>query len=96
MISESNHKVTLRSRPDGYPKLSDFELVEEQIPQPRRGRGANPISLAVSRPLHARTNERRRVLCAFRAARRSDGWRRSRAHHRISYPCLQHKRDCRR
>ena len=37
MVSESNRKITLKSRPDGYPELSDFELVEEQIPQPREG-----------------------------------------------------------
>ena len=37
MVSESNHKITLKSRPDGYPKLSDFELIEEPIPQPREG-----------------------------------------------------------
>ena len=37
MVSESNRKITLKSRPDGYPKLSDFELVEEPIPQPREG-----------------------------------------------------------
>ena len=37
MVSESNRKITLKSRPDGYPKPSDFELIEEPIPQPREG-----------------------------------------------------------
>lgn len=37
MISEINRKVTLKSRPDGYPALSDFELLEQPIPQPQEG-----------------------------------------------------------
>ncbi len=37
MASQSNRKITLKSRPDGYPKLSDFELIEEPIPQPGEG-----------------------------------------------------------
>lgn len=37
MISEINRKVVLKSRPDGYPKFSDFDLVEQPIPQPREG-----------------------------------------------------------
>lgn len=37
MINEINRKVVLKSRPDGYPKLSDFDLVEQPIPQPREG-----------------------------------------------------------
>lgn len=37
MGSESNRKITLKSRPDGFPKLSDFELIEEPIPQPGEG-----------------------------------------------------------
>ena len=35
MGNESNRKITLKSRPDGYPKLSDFELIEDPIPQVR-------------------------------------------------------------
>ena len=37
MSNESNRKITLKSRPDGYPKPSDFELIEESIPQPGEG-----------------------------------------------------------
>lgn len=37
MANQSNRKITLKSRPDGYPKLSDFELIEEPIPQPGEG-----------------------------------------------------------
>ena len=37
MNSEINRRVTLKSRPDGYPKLSDFDLQEQPIPQPREG-----------------------------------------------------------
>ena len=37
MSNESNRKITLKSRPDGYPKPSDFELIEESIPQPCEG-----------------------------------------------------------
>ena len=37
MNQESNTRITLKSRPDGYPQPSDFELVEEPIPQPREG-----------------------------------------------------------
>ncbi len=37
MTSETNRKITLKSRPEGYPKLSDFELIEEPIPQPGEG-----------------------------------------------------------
>ena len=37
MTQESNRKVTLKSRPDGYPQPSDFELVEGPVPQPREG-----------------------------------------------------------
>ena len=37
MVTESNRKIILKSRPDGYPELSDFELVEEPIPQPGEG-----------------------------------------------------------
>ena len=37
MNQESNTGITLKSRPDGYPQPSDFELVEEPIPQPREG-----------------------------------------------------------
>ena len=37
MGDDTNRKVTLRARPEGYPKLSDFGLVEEAVPQPREG-----------------------------------------------------------
>lgn len=37
MNQESNRRITLKSRPDGYPQPSDFELVEEPIPQPQEG-----------------------------------------------------------
>lgn len=37
MTTEINRKVTLKSRPDGYPQLSDFEVTEQPIPQPREG-----------------------------------------------------------
>jgi len=37
MNSETNHRITLKSRPLGYPEESDFELIEEPIPQPREG-----------------------------------------------------------
>lgn len=37
MSNESNRKITLKSRPDGYPKPSDFELIEESITQPGEG-----------------------------------------------------------
>ena len=37
MAGDTNRKITLKSRPDGYPKLSDFELIEEPIPQPGEG-----------------------------------------------------------
>ena len=68
MVRESNRKITLKSRPDGYPELSDFELVEEPIPQPREGEVLIQSLWLSLDPLHARTNARRRVLCAFRAA----------------------------
>ena len=48
MTTESNRKITLKSRPDGYPELSDFELVEEPIPQPREGGGTHSLNLAVA------------------------------------------------
>lgn len=37
MANKSNRKITLKSRPDGYPKLSDFDLIEEPIQQPGEG-----------------------------------------------------------
>ena len=37
MNQESNRKVILKSRSDGYPELSNFGLVEEPIPQPKEG-----------------------------------------------------------
>ncbi len=37
MTSEINRRITLKSRPDGYPKMTDFELQEQPIPQPREG-----------------------------------------------------------
>ena len=33
----SNRKITLAARPDGFPKASDFELVESPIPEPGEG-----------------------------------------------------------
>ena len=36
-MQETNRKITLKSRPSGYPQESDFELVEERIPQPGEG-----------------------------------------------------------
>ncbi|MCH8063985.1 MAG: NADP-dependent oxidoreductase, partial [Chloroflexi bacterium] len=36
-MQEANRKITLKSRPSGYPQESDFELVEEPIPQPGEG-----------------------------------------------------------
>ena len=33
MSQEYNQKIVLKSRPEGYPQLSDFELIEEQISQ---------------------------------------------------------------
>ena len=37
MTDAANRKITLKARPEGYPKLSDFGLVEEAVPQPREG-----------------------------------------------------------
>lgn len=37
MVRETNRKIILKSRPDGYPKPSDFELVEEPLPKPGEG-----------------------------------------------------------
>ena len=37
MAEGTNRKITLKSRPDGYPTLDDFELIEEPITQPREG-----------------------------------------------------------
>ena len=37
MTTEINRKVILKSRPDGYPQLTDFEITEQPIPQPREG-----------------------------------------------------------
>ncbi len=36
-MQEANRKITLKSRPSGYPQESDFELEEERIPQPGEG-----------------------------------------------------------
>ena len=36
-MQEANRKITLKSRPSGYPQESDFELVEERIPRPGEG-----------------------------------------------------------
>ena len=36
-MQEANRKITLKSRPSGYPQESDFELVEERITQPGEG-----------------------------------------------------------
>ncbi len=36
-MSNTNRQITLASRPIGYPKLSDFKLVESPIPTPREG-----------------------------------------------------------
>ena len=45
------------------------------MPALRPGRGAGPHDLAVARPLHARADERRAVLCAAGPARRADAGR---------------------
>ena len=37
MENESNRRITLKSRPVGYPQPSDFELKEGPIPRPREG-----------------------------------------------------------
>ena len=37
MGDTTNRKITLRARPEGYPKLSDFGLVKETAPQRREG-----------------------------------------------------------
>ena len=37
MTSQINRQITLASRPVGYPRESDFRLVESPIPQPREG-----------------------------------------------------------
>ena len=37
MANDTNRKFTLKARPDGYPKPTDFELIEEPIPQPGEG-----------------------------------------------------------
>ena len=36
-MQEANRRITLNSRPSGYPQESDFELEEERIPQPGEG-----------------------------------------------------------
>ena len=37
MPPEFNQKIVMKSRPDGYPKLSDFELITAPIPEPGEG-----------------------------------------------------------
>ena len=37
MADGTNRKITLKSRPDGYPEPADFEMIEEPIPRPREG-----------------------------------------------------------
>ena len=37
MADATSRKITLRARPEGYLKLSDFGLVVEAVLQPREG-----------------------------------------------------------
>lgn len=37
MADGTNRKITLKSRPNGYPTPADFEMIEEPIPQPGEG-----------------------------------------------------------
>ncbi|MXY47353.1 MAG: NADP-dependent oxidoreductase [Chloroflexi bacterium] len=37
MADGTNRKITLKSRPSGYPTPTDFEMIEEPIPQPGEG-----------------------------------------------------------
>ena len=37
MNAAINRQVRLAARPEGMPKVSDFTLAEEPVPEPRRG-----------------------------------------------------------
>ena len=93
MINEINRKVVLKSRPDGYPKLSDFDIVEQPIPQPREGEGAHTLHMAFAGSVHARQNARRRVIRPIRGAWRCHRGRRCGARGGIAYARIRRRRN---
>ena len=54
----TSHEWHLIRRPHGAPVDEDFALVEVELPEPGRGRGARAQHVPVGRPLHARPDER--------------------------------------
>ncbi len=57
-MTESNRRITLAARPVGYPKESDFKLVEAPVPQPGEGELlARTLYLSVDPYMRGRMND---------------------------------------
>ena len=57
-MTESNRQITLAARPVGYPKESDFKLVEAPVPQPGEGELlARTLYLSVDPYMRGRMND---------------------------------------
>jgi NADPH-dependent curcumin reductase CurA len=57
-MTESNRQITLAARPVGYPKESDFKLVETPVPQPGEGELlARTLYLSVDPYMRGRMND---------------------------------------
>ncbi len=57
-MTETNRRITLAARPVGYPKESDFKLVEAPVPQPGEGELlARTLYLSVDPYMRSRMND---------------------------------------
>ena len=72
---EAYSQITLASRPKGLPTPSDFRLETGAIPAPAESQILLKTTYLSLDPLHAGTDERRRILCSTRRHRRCDGRR---------------------
>src|SRR4051794_16519308 len=73
MAGSVNRQILLKSRPEGAPSLGNFELTENADAGTRRERGAHAHHLSLTRPIHAWSHERRKIICDSGCHRASDG-----------------------
>ena len=75
--TDLNRQAQLAARPHGFPKDTDFRLVDGEIPRPGEGQMLCRDDLPFARPIYARTNERGSFLRRrARDRRRYDRWNR--------------------
>ena len=89
MAQIANREIRLASRPKGIPTAANFTLARTELEPLRRPASAGSQSLHVGGPLHARSHERREIVCSAVRVGQTARRRRSRRGRRVARQGIQ-------